>query len=175
MISRRYFLRTLFTLSLAYPLKKVFAFTQDEKFLHLYNIHTGEKLSTRYYASGGYDRDAINQIYHLLRCHYTNEVVPVDISLIDLLCEIKDSLGKDKEVHIVSGYRSHAYNEYLRSLGRKVAKDSLHLYGLAIDFSIPGISSDELSSIARFFSVGGVGEYPEFVHIDVGRIRYWKG
>jgi len=175
MISRRHFLRTLFTLTLAYPLKKVFAFNPNEKFLHLYNIHTGEKLNTRYYALGGYDRDAINQICHLLRCHYTNEVMPVDISLIDLLCDIKDTFGKEKEVHIISGYRSHVYNEYLRSLGRKVAKDSLHLYGLAIDFSIPGVSSYELSSIARSFSAGGVGGYPEFVHIDIGRIRYWQG
>ncbi|MDI6890421.1 MAG: DUF882 domain-containing protein [Thermodesulfovibrionales bacterium] len=173
MISRRNFLRSIFAAAAAYPFRKVFASPKDKRFLDLYNVHTGERLNTRYYESGIYSSDAINQIHYLLRCHYTDEVMPVDIRLLDLLCDIKDVFGKDKEVHIISGYRSYAYNEYLRSLGRKVAKDSLHLCGLAVDFSIPGVSSSELSSVARSFSAGGVGKYPEFVHIDLGRIRYW--
>jgi len=31
----------------------------------------------------------------------------------------------------------------------------------------------ELYRTARAFAAGGVGKYPEFVHIDVGRVRYW--
>jgi uncharacterized protein YcbK (DUF882 family) len=173
MISRRNFLKAFFAITASYPLRNVFAFTKADRFLHLYNIHTAENLATRYYASGTYDYDAINKINYLMRCHYTNQIVPMDVKLLDLLCDIKDTVGKDKEVHIISGYRSHAYNEYLRSIGRKVVKNSLHLYGLAIDFLIPGVSFDELSNIAKSFSAGGVGKYPEFVHIDVGRVRYW--
>jgi uncharacterized protein YcbK (DUF882 family) len=173
MISRRNLLKAAFTITAFYPFKKAFAFSKEEKFLNLYNIHTGEKFNEKYYGSGIYDNNAINKINYLLRCHYTNEIVPVDIKLLDLLCDIKDIFGKNKEVHIISGYRSQAYNEYLRSLGRKVAKDSLHIYGLAIDFSIPGVNNTELSNIAKSFSAGGVGKYPEFVHIDLGRIRYW--
>jgi uncharacterized protein YcbK (DUF882 family) len=144
-----------------------------ERSLNLYNIHTNERLHVKYYESGIYDKNALHEINYLLRCHYSNEIIPIDTSLLDLLCDIKDIFGKDKEVHIISGYRSFAYNEYLRSLGRKVVQNSLHLYGLAIDFSITGISTSKLSSIAKSFSAGGVGKYPEFVHIDVGRIRYW--
>jgi uncharacterized protein YcbK (DUF882 family) len=173
MISRRNFLKTAVTLAGAYPCRKVLASTKGERFLNLYNIHTGEKLQTKYYESDTYDYDAINKINYLLRCHYSNEIMPIDTKLLDLLCDIKDIFGKDKEVHIISGYRSYAYNEYLRSLGRKVVQNSLHLYGLAIDFSITGVSSSELSSAAKSFSAGGVGKYPEFVHIDVGRVRYW--
>jgi len=175
MISRRIFLRTLFAVTLACPLRKVFASPKNERFLDLYNIHTDERLYTRYFASGTYDSDAINQIYYLLRCHYTDEVMPVDMKLIDLLCDSKDIFGKDKQVHIISGYRSYAYNEYLRRRGRKVAKNSLHLYGLAIDFSIPDVSSRELSTVARSFAAGGVGKYHKFIHIDLGSIRYWRG
>lgn len=173
MLTRRNFLRTLFAFTAFYPFKKVFASLKNEKFLDLYNIHTGERLYTRYYASGIYDTDAVDKINYLLRCHYTNEVMPIDISLLDLLCNIKDIFGKEREIHIISGYRSHVYNEYLRNLGKKVAHDSFHLYGLAIDFAIPGVSSSELSSVAKSFPAGGVGRYPEFVHIDLGRIRYW--
>lgn len=173
MISRRNFLKTAFALTAAYPFRKVFAFSKEERFLNLYNVHTGERLNMTYYQSDTYDHGAIDKINYLLRCHYTNDIIPVDIKLLDLLCDIKDIFGKDREVHIISGYRSFVYNEYLRSLGRKVVQNSLHLYGLAIDFSIPCVSSCELSNVAKSFAVGGVGKYPEFVHIDLGRVRYW--
>lgn len=173
MLTRRNFLRTLFAFTAYYPFKKVSPSHKSEKFLYLYNIHTGERLNTIFYASGTYVADAIDKINYLLRCHHTNEVMPIDISLLDLLCNIKDVFGKEREIHIISGYRSRLYNEHLRSLSRKVAQDSLHLYGLAIDFAIPGVSSSELSSVAKSFSAGGVGRYPEFVHIDLGPIRYW--
>jgi uncharacterized protein YcbK (DUF882 family) len=173
MISRRNFLKAAVTLAGAYPFRKVLASPKMERSLKLYNIHTSENLYTKYYESGMYINNALHEINYLLRCHYSNEITPIDTSLLDLLCDIKDIFGKDKEVHIISGYRSHAYNEYLRSMGRKVVQNSLHLYGLAIDFSITGVSISELSSAAKSFSAGGVGKYPEFVHIDVGRIRYW--
>ena len=173
MISRRNFLKASFAIAASYPLRSVFAYTNTDRSLHLYNIHTQERLAIEYCASGIYDSDAINKINYLMRCHYTNQVVSMDVKLLDLLCDIKDTVGRNKEIHIISGYRSHAYNEYLRSIGRKVVKNSLHLYGLAIDFLIPGVSFDELSKIAKSFSAGGVGKYSEFVHIDVGRVRYW--
>lgn len=64
-------------------------------------------------------------------------------------------------------------NELLISQGSNVSRNTLHLQGLAIDFSIEGVSNKGLSRIAKSFSAGGVGKYPEFVHIDVGRVRYW--
>jgi len=173
MISRRNFLKTVVTLAGTYPFRKVLASPNMERSLNLYNIHTEEKLHTKYFESGMYDKNALHEINYLLRCHYSNEIILIDTSLLDLLCNIKDMFGKDKEVQIISGYRSFAYNAYLRSLGRKVVQNSLHLYGLAIDFSITGVSTSKLSSVAKSFYAGGVGKYPEFVHIDVGRIRYW--
>ncbi len=173
MISRRYFLKAAVTITCVYPFRKLIASSKMERSLNLYNVHTHEKLYARYFASGIYDKNALNDINYILRCHYSNEIITIDTNLLNLLCDIKDIFGKDKEVHIISGYRSFAYNEYLRSLGRKVARDSLHLYGLAIDFTIPDISISKLSDAAKSFNAGGVGKYPEFIHIDVGRIRYW--
>ncbi len=183
MISRRGFLKTGGLLAIGHVLgqsrSKGLAFASSpverssEKVLDLCNIHTGERLTTRYCVEGCYLQDEIDRISHLLRCHYTNTVKPIDVRVIDLLCGIKDQFGFDKEAEIISGYRSPEYNEYLRRLGRQVAAGSLHLAGMAIDFAFPGVATKDLSRTAMRFAAGGVGLYPDFVHIDVGRIRRW--
>ena len=37
-----------------------------------------------------------------------------------------------------------------------------------------GVHMPELFRAAKSFSSGGVGLYREFVHIDVGPVRYWS-
>ena len=173
MISRRNFIKA-FVAGIAFdPFKKVFASFNTENILNMYNIHTDESLTVKYCSTGFYDRDALDKINYFLRCHYTNEIKAIDIGVLDLLCAIKDTAGRERKVNIISGYRSATYNEYLLHQGRNVSKNSLHLSGLAIDFTIEGINNNELSRIARSFAAGGVGKYPEFVHIDVGRVRCW--
>jgi uncharacterized protein YcbK (DUF882 family) len=173
--SRRKFLKFAAVAAAVYPfkVKKAFASQKTERSLNLYNVHTRESLDTRYFASGEYDYKALDKINYLLRCHYTNKVKAIDVGVLDLLCDIRETLAANKQLKIISGYRSPEYNEYLAGLGRHVAGNSLHLQGLAIDFAIDGIGTSKVSSIARSFASGGVGSYPEFVHIDVGRIRYW--
>lgn len=180
MISRRSFLKCAVTFTCGSQLaagSRLFASAASgasrEKVLRLYNIHTGERVHARYCLEGNYDQEEVNRIHYLLRCHYSNEVQPIDIGVIDLLCAIKDRMGSDEEIKVISGYRSPRYNEYLRGLGRHVAAGSLHLAGLAIDFVIPGIGTKQVSKVAMGFQAGGVGLYPEFVHIDVGRVRHW--
>lgn len=182
-MSRRGFLKCAFAFACTYPLGKLvgreYALASidpkdtREKVLRLYNVHTGERLFTRYWANGSYDQNEITRINYLLRCHYTNVVRPISIKVIDLLCEIKDGFARGEEISIISGYRSPLYNNLLRRLGRHVSTSSLHLQGLAIDFAIPGIQTKELSKAAIEFQAGGVGRYPDFVHIDVGEIRHW--
>lgn len=180
MMSRRCFLRCALAFACGCQLGNLagaFASTDlegaTERVLRLYNTHTGERLHTRYWTEGNYDETEISRINYLLRCHYTNVVKPIDIKVIDLLCEVKDRFARGEEINIISGYRSPEYNEHLRRLGRHVAAGSLHLAGLAIDFAMPGIRTKDLSKAAIQFQAGGVGLYPDFVHIDVGRIRRW--
>jgi uncharacterized protein YcbK (DUF882 family) len=173
MITRRKFLLACLAGAVLSPFGGVFASAGEDRILDLYNVHTGESLNIRYCSSGKYDSHALANINYFLRCHYTNEVREIDPGLLDLLCGIKDNLGGRREIQIISGYRSAAYNESLISQGRNVSRNSLHLRGLAIDFSIEGIGNDRISRIAKSYSAGGVGKYPEFVHIDVGRVRYW--
>jgi len=174
-ISRRQFLGTLITAAAAFSAgsNTIFASAAGDKSLDIYNIHTGESLKTVYCSGGLYDYEALEKINYVLRCHYTNEVKAIDTGVLDLLSSIKDKVGSNRQLNIISGYRSPDYNSFLINSGRGAAKDSLHLKGLAIDFSIDGISNNTLSGIAKSFIAGGVGKYPEFVHIDIGRVRYW--
>lgn len=180
MMSRRNFLKGAVASLCGYQLgnlRTAFASigreSTTEKVLKLYNIHTGERLHTCYLASGNYIQEEVNRISHFLRCHYTNLVKPVSVQIIDLLCEIKNCFAGGMEINIISGYRSPEYNNHLRSLGRRVAEGSLHLHGLAVDFAIPGIRTEKLAKAAVGLRAGGVGLYPKFVHIDVGRVRRW--
>lgn len=173
MISRRNFLKAVVGGMAVYPFKNALASQKTERVLDMYNIHTGESMDIKYYDSGMYDRKALDEINHFLRCHYSDDVKDIDIGVLDFLYSIKETAGKDKQVQIISGYRSEEYNRYLRRLGRGVSRNSLHLLGLAIDFRIQGISNDKLSKIARALQSGGVGRYPDFVHIDTGPVRNW--
>ena len=56
-----------------------------------------------------------------------------------------------------------------------MARKSLHLLGQAIDVRLPGRGLRDLHAAAVQQKSGGVGLYPrsDFVHLDVGRVRYW--
>jgi uncharacterized protein YcbK (DUF882 family) len=49
------------------------------------------------------------------------------------------------------------------------------MQGKAIDISLEGTSVRQLGRAAKSLRMGGVGQYPSsnFVHVDVGRVRYW--
>lgn len=73
---------------------------------------------------------------------------------------------KGSRLTIHSGWRSKAYNNTLV----RAAKDSPHLYGKAIDFSINGISPNiVLQTLARWGWGGRKKAYPSdgFTHIDL--------
>ena len=56
-----------------------------------------------------------------------------------------------------------------------VAARSLHVAGMAIDIRVPGRPLGAVRDAAKALRAGGVGYYPDsdFVHVDVGRVRYW--
>ena len=144
--------------------------------LSLFNTHTGERLSVDYRdGRGGYDPEAVSALNRILRCHYTEQVADMDLRVVDFLHAVDRSLGGRNEIHIVSGFRSPAYNEKLAREGGGVARNSLHLQGKAIDFRVPGTSLAALREAALRLQEGGVGYYPGpgFVHIDSGRFRAW--
>jgi uncharacterized protein YcbK (DUF882 family) len=147
----------------------------SEKCLSLYNTHTGEGLNAVYWVRGEYLPEALAAVDRVLRDHRTDEIKPIDPQLLDLLYAISEGLGCRRPFHIISGYRSPSTNAYLRMVSRGVAEHSMHMDGKAVDLRLPGWAAFTVRSIAVDLRVGGVGYYPrsEFVHVDVGPIRYW--
>jgi len=144
--------------------------------LSLVNIHTGENLSVNWRDStGNYFPGPLERINHFFRCHFTQQIHPMDIRVIEFLNFVQKSAGGNHKVEIISGYRSPEYNELLIREGRGAAKHSLHLQGKAIDFRIPEVGLDRLRDVAMRLKLGGVGYYPKsgFIHIDSGEPRSW--
>ncbi|MDE2167413.1 MAG: DUF882 domain-containing protein [Alphaproteobacteria bacterium] len=150
-------------------------FGADRRALAFRNLHTGESLDLVYWSDGAYHPDALDRINYLLRDFRTGEMHPIDPELLDLLVKVKARLDTNDPFEVISGYRSPATNALLRRETEGVAKASLHVKGQAIDLRVAGRSLSTLHRVAVNLRGGGVGYYPrsDFVHIDVGRVRYW--
>lgn len=144
--------------------------------LTMLNIHTNEKLTLTYRnPSGSYDLQTLKELDWLLRCHFTGQAISIDTNTIEFLNLVDKSLGGNREIHVISGYRSPEYNKLLIREGRHVARNSLHLQGKAVDIRIPGVRLSRIRDIAMDLKLGGVGYYgaSDFVHLDSGRFRTW--
>lgn len=144
--------------------------------LHLFHIHTGERLNVRYRDSEGYDQGSLARLNHYLRDHRTGEVHDYDPRVFDLLHDVTTALGNpDLEIDVICGFRTPWSNEFLRTHGHGVARRSLHMQAMAIDIRVPGIPTAQLRDAALILHRGGVGFYAasDFVHVDVGRVRRW--
>ena len=148
-----------------------------ERTLSFYNLHTGETLKTAYWVEGEYIPESLSDINHLLRDFRNDEIKPINLGLLNLLHDITQRLGTSKPIQLISGYRSSSTNAKLHDRSSGVAKHSLHMDGMAADIRIPGHDLSELHKVAAAMQGGGVGYYPksDFVHVDVGRVRYWTG
>lgn len=148
----------------------------EERRLHLYSINTSETFNRIYWADGEYLPEALAEINHLLRDYRSGAVKEIDPSLLDLLHTLNRKLENDNPFHIISGYRSPTTNAALRSRNRRVARNSLHMAGKAVDLRLPDLHVKHLCNAAQEMRCGGVGYYakPGFVHLDVGDVRTWQ-
>lgn len=145
--------------------------------LALTNTHTAEKLQLSYFTAGHYVGEALQRLDHVFRDHRSGEVHPIDRQLYDRLFQLAALAGREPEFEIISGFRSPASNELLRSGSTGVAKNSLHMQGKAIDVRLRGVPCNRLRDLALQLQAGGVGYYAKsaFVHLDTGRVRSWSG
>lgn len=148
-----------------------------ERSVSFHHRHTDETLTTTYYADGRYIPSALREVNWLLRDFRTEEIKEIAPSLLDLLYTVRQQLDTNEPFEVYSGYRSPATNAMLRREGVGVARNSLHMQGLAIDIGIPGRDNRSIVNCALSLQRGGVGFYPRnsFVHLDVGDVRTWRG
>ena len=179
-VSRRAFLAAglVTTAACFLPYKAIAAVSKvfsTERELSFFNIHTGENMKAIYYWRGSYVPQALSDINYILRDYRTGEVKEIDTDLLDLLFALHQKMESKIPFNVISGYRSPETNSLLSVMSKGVVKNSLHIHGKAIDIRLPGYELKTLQRAAVDLRRGGVGYYPssDFVHVDVGRIRYW--
>jgi uncharacterized protein YcbK (DUF882 family) len=143
----------------------------------LLNLHTNEHLDLEYFRDGGYVADALAKIEHVLRDFRNGEAHAIDPALMDYLVEVAARSGREARFSVISGYRSPETNEKLHERSAGVSQHSLHMQGRAIDVRMAGIDCADLASRAENLKRGGVGYYraSNFVHLDTGAFRTWRG
>ena len=102
--------------------------------------------------------------------------VQIDPRAIESLWAVQRYLtraGIDEPIVVHSGYRTPQTNARIEGAARL----SLHMWGKAVDFHVPGVPLADLAGICAACPIsGGVGYYPEgWVHMDTGPRRTWVG
>jgi uncharacterized protein YcbK (DUF882 family) len=146
-----------------------------ERRLSFYSLNTEERLSTVFWQDGRLVPAALAEIDHHLRDFRTGDVRPIDPDLLDLLHRLGRLMDYEEPIHVISGYRSPQTNAMLAKRSNRVAKNSYHLHGMAIDIRLPKRGLGDLRRAALDVARGGVGYYPgsNFVHVDTGPVRSW--
>ena len=163
--------------ALARPLR---AAPRDEgraKRVALRNLHTGESLDLEFFRDGVYLPAAMSAVEVLLRDYRNDARHPIEPTLLDYLVDVAARAGVDPEFRVISGYRSPQTNRMLHERSDGVATHSLHMQGRAIDVRLAGVGCADLATQALAMNRGGVGYYrkSDFVHLDTGAFRTWRG
>jgi len=147
------------------------------KQIALTNLHTGEQLTVEYFRDDAYVPDALSRLEVLLRDFRNGEKHAIDPRLMDYLVDVAAQIGVAPAFSVISGFRSPETNERLHERSSGVSQHSLHMQGRAIDVRMSGVNCMELAAHAEQLKRGGVGFYraSNFVHLDTGAFRTWRG
>lgn len=139
-------------------------------------MHTHEAFECLLNPGDSANADMARAFSYFLRDHYCGKVGKMDPALIDHMMTLTDALEMPgRVIHVISAYRAPATNKMLLDQGKKVARQSMHLTGQAIDIRVPHIALRDVRDAALDLRVGGVGYYRKsnFLHFDTGRVRNW--
>lgn len=104
-------------------------------------------------------------------CSDGSDPIFVSSKLVTILQKIRTHFGK--AVTITSAYRTPTHN---KAVGGTTY--SQHLYGMAADIKVSGVSPKKVAEYAEKVlpNTGGIGIYDTFTHIDVRATKArWKG
>ena len=149
----------------------------DIRRIRMYSGRTGESIDTVYWIEGSYIKEALNEINHFMRDWRTNQVKVIDPRTVDIAAAAHRLMDVNEPYMMLSGYRSPKTNAMLRSKSKGVAKNSLHMKGMAADLRLKSRSVPQMYAAATACHAGGVGKYmrSNFVHMDCGPVRTWGG
>jgi len=149
----------------------------DIRRIRMYSGRTGESIDTIYWVDGDYIKDALKEINHFMRDWRTGTATTIDARTVDIMAASHRLMDVSEPYMMLSGYRSPQTNAMLRGKSRGVAKNSLHMRGQAADLRLKSRSIGQMSKAASACASGGVGSYSRsnFVHMDCGPVRTWRG
>lgn len=104
-------------------------------------------------------------------CKDGSDPIFVSPELVKVLQAIRDHFGR--AVTVNSGYRTPSHNQKVGG-----ATYSRHLYGMAADIKVSGVTPKKVAEYAETLlpNSGGIGIYAGFVHIDVRADKArWNG
>jgi len=145
--------------------------------INMISRRTGERFKGIYCIDNEYIPEVLDEISYVMRDWRRNEVKSIDRRTIDIIAASHNLLNTDEPYTLLSGYRSAKTNAMLRRRSRSVARDSLHISGQAADIRLSSRSVKQIFKAAAKCNGGGVGRYyrSNFVHMDCGPIRTWRG
>lgn len=135
-----------------------------------------EEINEVYFFDGGLAQDGYANVCRLMRDVRAGQAVQISVVLLDILCGLQGYLrahGYVLPLVTTSGFRNSKTN----ALTEGAARNSMHTQGRAWDGRMPGITSELMARIALYLQGGGVGLYQgqNFLHVDDGRLRFWRG
>lgn len=177
--SRRQFLGVftgIATVAAAPVYSKTFGFLRqagDIRRIRMYSQRTGESIDTIYYANGKYIPEVMTEISYFMRDWRQNAVKDYDPRNLDILAASSQKMDTDEPYLMISGYRTQKTNRMLRG----AARNSYHMHAMAADVRLRSRSVNQIAGAAKSCNGGGVGTYTRsnFVHMDCGPIRTWRG
>ena len=150
-------------------------FWEKPRTIFLQRKDSFESQVVTYWQNGKIDKAGYLKTCEILRDGHQQKIYPMDIRLLDLIRATQAwvfAYGYNLPFIVHSAYRTKQTNN--RTEG--AVKNSKHLVGQAIDFSVPNLPVHYLGLLAQRFiesdgKGGGVGFYYQhnFVHMDTGR------
>ena len=144
--------------------------------VNIRNEHNRQEAKVNLFDPDGMlNEKALNEIDMVFGFPDSQKGEHISLRLLSLLDYFSDKVAPGKMIHLISGYRSPAYNEKLKKSGGNVASTSTHMDGMALDFYLEGVNGKALWETVRKENCCGVGHYGgKSVHLDSGKPRFWE-
>ena len=149
----------------------------DVRRVNMYSGRSGESVNAIYWVDGNYIPEVVKEISHFMRDLRADSTLAMNPHNMDIIAATHHLLDVKEPYMLLSGYRTPQTNAMLRSESHGVAKNSLHIKGMAADHRLRSRTVSQMASAAQACAAGGVGHYyrSNFVHMDCGPVRTWAG
>lgn len=149
----------------------------DIRRINMISGRSGESVNAIYWIDGQYIPEVCKEISYFMRDLRQDQAIQMNPRNFDIIAATHNLLDTNEPYNLLSGYRTPQTNAMLRESSRGVARNSLHIKGMAADLRLKSRTVSQIQRAAEACAAGGVGRYARsnFVHMDCGPVRTWAG